>query len=131
MNAETGVREEWQRLMQSVDKAFQRAEELNVVFEKSEKPRQQKIIEILRKHGLPAFIGPFFDAYFRITLEGGDVERLSLYIVSRLSGYLGQDAEDVGRRHKAAVAEYVEFMSLDLGGGNNAYAAENLSPRME
>lgn len=104
----------WQRMQDSLDKTFQRAEELNAAFEKSEKPRQRKIIEILRKHGLPAFVGPFFDAYFRITLQGGDIENLSVLMVSRLSKYLGEDAEVVARKHKDALSEYVAFMSRDL-----------------
>ncbi len=106
---------EWQRMQDSLDRAFQRAEELNAAFEKSEKPRQRKIIEILRKNGLPAFIGPFFDAYFRITLQGGDIENLSVLMISRLSKYLGEDAELVARRHRDALSEYVAFMSGDLG----------------
>ena len=46
--------EELQRLEQSFDKAFRRAEELNAAFEKSGKPRQRIIIEILRRQNLPA-----------------------------------------------------------------------------
>jgi hypothetical protein len=106
--------EELQRLEQSFDKAFGRAEELNAVFEKSEKPRQRIIIEILRKHNLPAFLGPFFDAYFRITVEGGDIEKLTILMIARLSAYLGEDEAIVAQRHKAAVADYIEFMSQDL-----------------
>jgi hypothetical protein len=39
--------EELQQLEQSFDKAFGKAEELNAVFKKSEKPRQRIIVEIL------------------------------------------------------------------------------------
>ncbi len=106
--------EELQRLEQCFDKAFGKAEELNAVFEKSEKPRQRIIIEILRRHNLPAFLGPFFDAYFRITAEGGDMEKLTILMIARLSAYLGEDPSIVAQRHKAAVADYLEFMSRDL-----------------
>ena len=107
--------EESQRLEQSFDKAFGKAEELNAVFEKSEKPRQMIIVEILRKHNLPAFVGPFFDAYFRITAEGGNIEKLTILMIAKLSEYLGEDPAIVAQRHKAAVADYIEFMSQDLG----------------
>jgi hypothetical protein len=109
------AKEEWQHLEKSLDLAFKRAKELNPVLEKSEKPRQRKIIEILRKHALPAFIGPFFDAYFRITLKGGDIEKLSVLMISKLSAYLGEDVAVVALRHKAAVADYIDFMGEDLG----------------
>jgi hypothetical protein len=102
------------QLEQSFDKAFGRAEDLNAVFEKSEKPRQRIIVEILRRHNLPAFVGPFFDAYFRITAQGGDIEKLTILMITRLSAYLGEDAAIVAQRHKAAVADYIEFMSKDL-----------------
>src|SRR5208282_5483054 len=103
--------EELQRLEQSFDKAFRRAEELNAAFEKSGKPRQRIIIEILRRQNLPAFVGPFFDAYFRITAEGGDIENLTILMIAKLSAYLGEDPAIVAERHKAAVADYIEFMS--------------------
>ena len=102
------------QLEQSFDKAFGRAEELNAVFEKSEKPRRRIIVEILRRHNLPALVGPFFDAYFRITAGGGDIEKLTILMITRLSAYLGEDATSVAQRHKAAVADYIEFMSKDL-----------------
>ena len=69
------------QLEQSFDKAFGRAEELNAVFEKSEKPRQRIIVEILRRHNLPALVGPFFDVYFRITAGGGDIEKLTILMI--------------------------------------------------
>jgi len=106
--------EELQQLEQSFDKVFGKAEELNAVFEKSGKPRQRTIVELLRKHDLPAFVGPFFDAYFRITAQGGDIEKLTILMIERLSAYLGEDAATVAQRHKAAVADYVEFMGQDL-----------------
>ena len=35
----------------------------------------------MRKHGIPAFIGPFFDAYFRIAAAGGDIEKISILMI--------------------------------------------------
>ncbi len=98
----------------SLDQVFQKADEINIALEKSEKPRQRAILGILRKHNLPAFIGPFFDVYFRIAAKGGDMEKVSLLVVTRLSAYLKEDAAEVGRRHEAAIQEYVEWMSRDF-----------------
>ncbi len=120
--------EELQRLEQSFDKAFGKAEELSAVLEKSEKPRQRIIVEILRRHNLPAFVGPFFDAYFRITAEGGNIEKITILMIARLSAYLGEDPAIVAQRHKAAVADYVEFMSQDLG--ENARFSSDEQPFM-
>jgi hypothetical protein len=35
-------------------------------------------------------------------------------MIARLSAYLGEDEATVAQRHKAAVADYIEFMSQDL-----------------
>lgn len=106
--------EELHHLEQYFDEAFGKAEEMNAVFEKCEKPRQRIIVEILRRHNLPAFVGPFFDMYFRISAGGGDIENLTILMIERLSAYLGEDASVVAQKHKEAVADYIEFMSRDL-----------------
>jgi len=35
-------------------------------------------------------------------------------MIAKLSAYLGEDPAIVAERHKAAVADYIEFMSRDL-----------------
>jgi len=118
------MHDDWRRLEKSLDEAFQKAEALNSIIENSEKPRQKKIVAILRKHKLPAFIGPFFDAYFRITAQGGDIEEISILMIARLSAYLGEDRNIVGQKYKAAMADYVEFMGKDLGGSGKTFSNE-------
>jgi len=105
------------RLALSLDSIFQRAEELNASFERSPKPRQRKIVEILHKHGLPACVGPFFDSYSRISAAGGDIEQFSHMMVERLSSYLQEDPSKVAIRFREAIADYVEFRSRDLDEG--------------
>ena len=120
--------EDLERLKQSLDRAFEKAETLNAVFEKSEKPHQRRVIEILHGHSLPAFIGPFFDAYFRIAAGGGDTEQISTLMIGKLSAYLGEDVAIVAQRHKAAVSDYVEYMSRDLGESGKASSCEEFMP---
>jgi Na+-translocating ferredoxin:NAD+ oxidoreductase RnfC subunit len=104
------------RLALSLDSIFQRAEELNASFERSPKPRQRKVVEILHKHGIPACVGPFFDTYSRISAAGGDIEQFSHLMVERLS-YLQEDPSKVAIRFREAIADYVEFRSRDLNEG--------------
>jgi len=66
------------RLAFSPDSIFQRAEELNASFERSPKPRQRKVVEILHKHGIPACVGPFFDTYENPTrMDASMVNRMA------------------------------------------------------
>ncbi len=118
MNAQVDMENEIKRLALSLDSIFQRAEELNASFERSQKPRQRKIVEILHKHGLPACVGPFFDAYSRISAAGGDIEQFSHMMVERLSAYLQEDAPKVAIRFREAIADYVEFISTSPSEGN-------------
>ncbi|MEM5787734.1 MAG: hypothetical protein AAGU11_10470, partial [Syntrophobacteraceae bacterium] len=83
---------------------------------------------ILHKHRLPAFIGPFLDSYFRINVPGGDVEKLSLVVVARLAKHLKEDPTLVARRHKAAVSDYIEYMSEDLGEQGSKASSEQFMP---
>ena len=46
----------------------------------------------------------------------------------RLSAYLGEDPVDVAQRQKSAVADYVEFMSQDLGGSGKSSSNEQFVP---
>jgi hypothetical protein len=114
MNTEADSASEIKRLALSLDSIFQRAEELNASFERSPRPRQRKIVEILHKHGLPACVGPFFDSFSRISAAGGDIEQFSHMMVERLSAYLQEDPSKVAIRFREAIADYVEFKSLDL-----------------
>lgn len=122
------MQEDLRPLEKSLDEAFQKAEALNAAFEKSEKPRQRRIVEILHKHGLPAFIGPFFDAWFRITAQGGDIEKIGILMIARLSAYLGEDPNVVARKYRGAIADYVEFMSRDLGESGKSSSSEQFVP---
>ncbi len=121
MNTEADSASEIKRLALSLDSIFERAEQLNASFERSEKPRQKKIVEILHKHGLPACVGPFFDAYSRISASGGDIEQFSQMMVERLSSYLHEDPSQVATRFREAIADYVDLSSRDpdLGGGRH------------
>ncbi len=118
MNTEADAASEIKRLALSLDSIFQRAEELNASFERSQKPRQKKIVEILHKHGIPACVGPFFDAYARISAAGGDIEQFSDMMVERLSLYLQEAAPSVAIRFREAIADYVEFISMRPSEGN-------------
>ncbi len=113
MNTEADTANEIKRLALSLDSIFQRAEELNVSFERSQKPRQRKIVEILHKHGLPACVGPFFDAYARISAAGGDIEQFSQMMVERISSYLKEDTSEVAIRFRDAIADYNELRSRE------------------
>lgn len=106
------------RLELSLDSIFQRAGDLNASFENSPKPRQQKIVGILRKHGLPACVGPFFDTYSRISAAGGDIEQFSRIMVAKLSSYLQEDPSGVEVRFRQAISDYIECRSPDpVAGG--------------
>ncbi len=118
MNTEADTANEIKRLALSLDSIFQRAEELNASFERSEKPRQRKIVEILHKHGIPACVGPFFDAYARISAAGGDIEQFNEMMVERLSSYLKEDRSTVAVRFREAIADYVEFRSREMSEGS-------------
>jgi hypothetical protein len=118
MNTEADSTSEIKRLALSLDSIFQRAEELNASFERSPKPRQRKIVEILHKHGIPACVGPFFDSFSRISVAGGDIEQFSHMMVERLSSYLQEDPSEVAKRFREAIADYVEFRSRDLDEGS-------------
>jgi hypothetical protein len=79
MNKEADTASEMiKRLALSLDSILQRAEELNASFERSPKPRQRKIVEILHKHDIPACVGPFFDSYSRISATGGELSIITL-----------------------------------------------------
>ena len=121
MNTETDTASEIKRLALSLDSIFQRAEELNASFERSPKPRQRKIVEILHKHGIPACVGPFFDAYSRISATGGDIEQFSHMMVERISSYLQEDPSEVAIRFCEAIADYVEFRNRGLDEGSQRY----------
>jgi hypothetical protein len=114
MNTEVDRASEIERLALSLDSIFARAEELNASFERSPKPRQRKIVEILHKHGLPACVGPFFDSFSRISAAGGDIEQFSHMMVEKLSTYLQEAPPNVEIRFREAIAEYVEFRSRDM-----------------
>jgi hypothetical protein len=114
MNTESDSASEMKRLAFSLDSIFQRAEELNASFERSTKPRQRKIVEILHKHGIPACVGPFFDSFSRISAAGGDIEQFSQMMVERLSAYLQEDPSKVATRFREAIADYVEIKGQDL-----------------
>jgi len=114
MNTEADTASEMiKRLALTLDSIFQRADELNASFERSPKPRQKNIVEILHKHSLPACVGPFFDTYSRISAAGGDIEQFIHMTVERLSAYLQEDPSDVAIRFREAIADYVEFRSRD------------------
>ena len=49
-------------------------------------------------------------------------------MIAKLSAYLGEDPVDVAQRHKSAVADYVEFMSQDLGGSGKSSSNEQFVP---
>jgi hypothetical protein len=114
MNTKSDSASEMKRLAFSLDSIFQRAEELNASFERSTKPRQRKIVEILHKHDIPACVGPFFDSFSRISAAGGDIEQFSHMMVERLSAYLQEDPSKVATRFREAIADYVEIRSQDL-----------------
>jgi hypothetical protein len=118
MNTETDTASEIKRLALSLDSIFQRAEELNASFERSPKPRQRKIVEILHKHGIPVCVGPFFDAYSRISATGGDIEQFSHMMVERIASYLQEDPSEVAIRFCEAIADYVEFRNRGLDEGS-------------
>jgi hypothetical protein len=119
MNTEADTASEMiKRLAWSLDSIFERAEELNASFERSPKPRQRKVVEILHKHGIPACVGPFFDTYSRISAAGGDIEQFSHMMVERLSSYLQENPSEVAIRFREAIADYVEFRSRDLDEGS-------------
>ncbi|MDR3553652.1 MAG: hypothetical protein P4L55_02740 [Syntrophobacteraceae bacterium] len=118
MNTDKDTSDEMiKRLELSLDSIFQRAEELNASFENSPKPRQKKIVEILRKHGIPACVGPFFDNYSRISAAGGDIEQFSRIMVERLSSYLQEDPSKVEVRFREAISDYIECGSHDPAAG--------------
>ena len=114
MNTEMDMESEIKRLALSLDSIFQRAEELNASFERSQKPRQKKIVEILHKHDIPVCVGPFFDAYSRISAAGGDIEQLSHMMVERISSYRQEDPSEVAIRFREAIADYVELNKGDV-----------------
>jgi len=114
MHKEADSASEIERLALSLDSIFQRAEELNASFERSPKPRQRKIVEILHKHGIPACVGPFFDSFSRISAAGGDIELFSQMMVERLSAYLQEDPSKVATRFREAIADYVDIRSQEL-----------------
>ena len=110
MNTDKDTSDEMiKRLELSLDSIFQRAEEVNASFENSPKPRQRRIVEVLRKHGLPACVGPFFDNYSRISAAGGDIEQFSRIMVEKLSTYLQEDPSRVEVRFKQAISDYIEI----------------------
>jgi hypothetical protein len=117
MITEADMASEMKRLALSLDSIFQRAEELNASFERSQKPRQRKIVEILHNHGIPACVAPFFDAYSRISGAGGDIQQFSQLMVDRLSAYLQEDPSTVAIRFGDAIADYVEFRRRDMDEG--------------
>ena len=114
MHTESDSASEMKRLAFSLDSIFQRAEELNASFERSTKPRQRKIVEVLHKHGIPACVGPFFDSFSRISAAGGDIEQFCRMMVEKLSGYLQEDPSEVATRFREAIADYIEIRSQDL-----------------
>ncbi len=119
MNTDKDASDEMiKRLELSLDSILQRAGELNASFENSPKPRQKKIVEILRKHGLPACVGPFFDTYSRISAAGGDIEQFSRIMVEKLSSHLREAPSGVAERFRQAISDYIESMNRDpLAGG--------------
>jgi hypothetical protein len=60
--------------------------------------------------------------------QGGDIEKIGILMIAKLSAYLGEDPVDVAQRHKSAVADYVEFMSQDLGGSGKSSSNEQFVP---
>ncbi len=110
---------EMKRLELSLDSIFQRADELSASFERSQKPRQRKIVEILHRYNIPACVGPFFDAYSRIRAAGGDIDQFSRMMVERISSYLHEDPSTVEVRFREAIADYIEFRNREMeeGGG--------------
>jgi hypothetical protein len=116
MDTTTNTSDEIKRLALSLDSIFSRAEELNAAFERSPKPRQRQIVEILHKHGIPACVGPFFDSYSRIRAAGGDIEQFSQMIVERISTYLQEEPSTVAIRFSEAITDYVEVMSRNEEG---------------
>ena len=130
MNTDKDTTDEMiKRLELSLDSIFQRAEALNASFESSPKPRQRQIVEILRKHGLPACVGPFFDTYSRISAAGGDIEQFSRIMVEKLSSYLQEDPSRVAVRFRQAISEYIEYGGLNpAAGGQHGARPEESRP---